>query len=132
MQNLIKTTFHHLQRHTTQRIKDFVRFKTLKLRSPKFHTLCKHLETLSSYNGCIACGSKENIEWHHVDVEFHVDPSRELDPTNLVPLCMNRHTNETLHKHHFTIGHGGKNWKTLNPNCRNDAKKILDSLTPLK
>jgi 5-methylcytosine-specific restriction protein A len=35
---------------------------------------------------CQACGSTKNLQVHHIE-PFHVNPSRELDPTNLITLC---------------------------------------------
>lgn len=42
---------------------------------------------LKAHPWCIACGDlRKPKEVHHID-PVHYDPSRELDPTNLVTLC---------------------------------------------
>jgi len=35
---------------------------------------------------CEGCGAKNDLNVHHVQ-PFHVDHSKELDPTNLITLC---------------------------------------------
>jgi hypothetical protein len=35
---------------------------------------------------CQVCGGNKKLEVHH-KIPFHVNPSRELDPTNLITLC---------------------------------------------
>jgi hypothetical protein len=44
---------------------------------------------------CAACGSTKNLVVHH-KVPVHLDPSRELDPVNLIVLCSYCH---------FVFGH---------------------------
>lgn len=63
---------------------------------------------------CAACGTAKELEVHHL-VPFHLDASRELDPTNLLTLC-----NEC----HFFIGHL-KDWTSCNPYAREDAALML-------
>lgn len=49
---------------------------------------------------CAVCHGTKKLEAHHI-IPVHVDPSRELDPTNLIPLCEgNRVVNC-----HLTFGH---------------------------
>jgi 5-methylcytosine-specific restriction endonuclease McrA len=35
---------------------------------------------------CQACGRSKDLDVHHI-VPFHIDPSKELDPDNLITLC---------------------------------------------
>jgi len=49
---------------------------------------------------------------------FHLDPAKELDPTNLITLCMSKK------ECHLYIGHGGS-FKQYNPNVRSDAAQAL-------
>lgn len=58
---------------------------------------------------CAACGGKFRLVAHHM-TPFHKDPSRELDPTNLIPLCEGRYSCNC----HLTFGHMG-NWTLFNP-----------------
>ena len=64
-----------------------------------------------------ACGSSKNLNVHHCK-PFHLDPALELDPANLITLCMD--TKEC----HLHIGHGGS-FKQYNPNVRKDAAEAL-------
>jgi 5-methylcytosine-specific restriction protein A len=80
-------------------------------RSGKWPTVEKKF--LKAHPACEACGSKERLNAHHV-FPFHLYANLELDPKNLITLCMSE--NEC----HIHIGHGG-NWKMFNPNCRKDA-----------
>jgi 5-methylcytosine-specific restriction endonuclease McrA len=86
-------------------------------RSSRWPTVRKHY--LAKHPTCAACGSRKDINVHHV-VSFHTDPTKELDPTNLITLCR---------KHHLEIGHrcsdGRHNWgECSNPNVRADAKRM--------
>jgi len=72
----------------------------------------KHLEENPC---CIVCGSRTNAVPHHV-VPFSVDPSRELDPANLVTLCESR----TFNCHLF-FGHL-KRWDRHNRHVVEDAR----------
>lgn len=65
---------------------------------------------------CAVCGSIKKIEIHHV-VPFHLDASRELDPTNLITLCESR----GFLNCHLLFGHLG-NYKKVNLDCVEDAK----------
>ena len=60
---------------------------------------------------CAACGRKDGLEVHHI-VPYHVDPSRELDPTNLITLC-GKYC-------HFVFGHF-MDWKSWNENVARDC-----------
>lgn len=90
-------------------------------RSGSWPTVRKHFLQSPGNDSCAVCGSKEKLEVHHVD-PFHLNPEKELDPTNLITLC---------HEHHFHLGHLG-NWKNSNPNVRVESKKIHDKLNSTK
>lgn len=64
---------------------------------------------------CEVCGSTNKVVPHHI-IPFHVDPSRELDPTNLVSLC----ESPTFNCHLF-FGHL-KRWDRHNPRVLEDAR----------
>jgi hypothetical protein len=65
-------------------------------------------EFLTKNPTCAACGGKVNLNAHHIK-PFHLDPAAELDPTNLITLCMER----DLHCH-LLIGHGN-DFQAFNP-----------------
>ncbi len=71
---------------------------------------------------CSVCGKTTNLEVHHI-IPVHIDPSKELDMTNLIVLCENKSI-----FCHFVFGHF-MNWKSYNPEIRNDSlifyEKIL-------
>lgn len=73
---------------------------------------------------CAACGSKVRLQVHHKR-PFHLHPELELDPTNLICLCMG--PNEC----HIQIGHGD-NFKAYNPNVALDAQQALADPSKLK
>lgn len=84
-------------------------------RSPKWRDIrAKHVER-QPY--CQGCGSRNNLEVHHIE-PYHVNPNRELDPTNLITLCK---------KCHLTFGHlmDYKSWNVdVIEDCRNYFSKI--------
>lgn len=67
---------------------------------------------------CVACGRGKDLEVHHV-IPYHVDPSRELDRTNLVTLC-----SDPCHR---VFGHL-MNYKKWNPLVREDAARYRDRM----
>lgn len=68
----------------------------------------KHLEKEPC---CMACGSCNKPEVHHI-VPVHLDPSKELDPDNLITLC-DKYC-------HFIFGHF-MNYQSWNPNVVQDS-----------
>lgn len=69
---------------------------------------------------CRSCGGKAGLEVHHV-VPVHFDPSRELDPENLITLCERGPGGLNCH---LVVGHGG-NYQLANPNVHADAARFL-------
>lgn len=65
---------------------------------------------------CAVCGTTKRVEAHHV-IPVHIDPSRELDPRNLITLCR-----KLTGGHHLAFGHLG-DWKLFNP-CVADAARL--------
>lgn len=72
---------------------------------------------LEQHPTCSACGGSTKPEVHHM-TPFHLDPSKELDPTNFITLC------ESTPECHLRTGHLG-NWKKFNANVVADAAKEL-------
>lgn len=68
---------------------------------------------ISLHPACAACGGSENLQVHHI-VPYHVEASRELDPSNLITLCMGKHDC------HLHVGHGGS-FRFYNPSVVSDA-----------
>jgi len=73
-------------------------------------------EHLKAKPNCEVCGSLNKTEVHHI-VPFHEDPSKELDPKNLITLCENWEKGICCH---LLIGHLG-NYKNSNKDVRKDA-----------
>jgi len=84
-------------------------------RSSHWPTVEKHFR--EGHSTCAACGSKKRLNVHHIR-PFHMFPELELDPTNLITLCMS--TTEC----HFRLGHLS-NWHAYNGNIREDAAEVL-------
>lgn len=98
-------------------IKDRVSGKVplLSKRSSRWPTVRANF--LSKNNSCAACGQTDHLQVHHVK-PFHLDPSKELDESNLITLC------EDEYLCHLHVGHLGS-FKSENPNVREDAAKEL-------
>jgi 5-methylcytosine-specific restriction protein A len=108
---MIKTIIHgiNLMRHALRDV------GTGAKRSSKWPTVEKHFR--ETHPTCAACGSKKRLNIHHCK-PFHMFPELELDPNNLITLCMD--TKEC----HYQIGHLS-HWHGYNPNVRQDAAEIL-------
>ena len=74
-------------------------------------------EHLKEQPVCQVCGGIDKLEVHHIE-PFHLAPTRELDPDNLVTLCESK-------KHgvpcHLFFGHLG-NYRSFNTTVNPDAK----------
>lgn len=67
---------------------------------------------------CMGCGTNTGLEVHHIE-PYHLNPSRELDPTNLITLCK---------KHcHFAIGHL-MDYKSWNKDVIEDSGVYLNKV----
>lgn len=73
---------------------------------------------------CEACGQRDNINVHHI-IPFHLDPSKELDPANLITLCTDGPGNLNCH---LVFGHGG-DYRCYNPKVKEDVKKFREILS---
>jgi len=72
---------------------------------------------LRKHPRCAACGSKRFRQVHHI-VPFTDRPLLELDPTNLITLCMGKH------ECHLHLGHGG-DYHYFNPAVSKNCRVIL-------
>jgi 5-methylcytosine-specific restriction endonuclease McrA len=68
---------------------------------------------------CACCGSDKKLNVHHKK-PFHLFPELELEPTNLITLCMDKEC-------HLLLGHGD-NFKDYNPNVEEDVKRVHDNM----
>ena len=84
-------------------------------RSPQWHKVRE--EFLTNNLECAVCGTNKNLNVHHKK-PFHLYPQFELDPNNLITLCM-----DPLHQCHIKLGHGG-DFKKYNPNVDEDVKSV--------
>ena len=71
---------------------------------------------IAKHSTCEACGSTTRLQVHHVH-PFHLHPELELNPNNLICLCMDSSDC------HLKIGHGD-DWKAFNPNVRQDSAVV--------
>lgn len=85
-------------------------------RSPKWSSVRK--EHLNSQPSCAACGKNKKLEVHHIE-PVHVNPDRELDPSNLVTLCDN--------PCHIIFGHF-MDYKSWNKDVVDDCSIYLQKL----
>jgi 5-methylcytosine-specific restriction protein A len=85
-------------------------------RSPEWYNVRK--KHLAEQPFCQGCGSKNNLEVHHIE-PFHVNPSRELDPSNLITLCGKNC--------HFIFGHL-MDYSSWNTNVIEDCRVYLDKV----
>jgi len=94
-------------------LRKFLRFA---YRSPKWSSVRKkHLE---DNNFCAACGRTKKLEVHHIE-PVHLNPDRELDPSNLITLCDD--------PCHFIFGHL-LDYKSWNKDVVNDCEVYLNKV----
>ena len=79
---------------------------------------------LSEHPTCAACGSSIKLQAHHCH-PFHLDPALELDPNNLIALCM-----DPKFECHLKIGHGD-DFRAYNPNVVVDAATVKTNISML-
>jgi len=84
-------------------------------RSSEWPTVRKHFLVKSP--ACAACGGTSLLNVHHKE-PFHLDPKLELDPGNLITLCMGKP------ECHLLLGHGD-DFKAYNPMIAHHAAMVL-------
>lgn len=87
-----------LASHVVNTIKSLVKDASAK-RSPEWPALEKKF--LAGHPFCTICGTDKSLQVHH-KLPFHLKPELELDPTNLMTLCMSMER-----ACHLKLGHGG-------------------------
>ena len=76
-------------------------------------------EHLKLHPECAACGQTDKLQVHHI-IPFSFDPSKELDPDNLITLCVDGPGHMNCH---LLWGHSG-NYKCSGSNIRENCKII--------
>lgn len=84
-------------------------------------------EHLEKNPTCAVCGSTAKVEVHHM-VPFHVNPTLELVPSNLITLCEAKKKGINCH---LLIGHLG-NYRGSNPDVLIDSQSWSIKLNPPK
>lgn len=77
---------------------------------------------LKAHPTCEVCSGTVNLNVHHRK-PFHLFPELELEPTNLITLCM-----DVDKDCHIKLGHGG-NFKAYNPNVDEDVAAVKTSFS---
>jgi len=95
---------------------------TKKKRSSQWHKV--EQKFLDDNPFCAACGTHNELQVHHIK-PFHLYPELELDPNNLITLCMD------THECHLKIGHGG-NWREYCQEVVQYAAKIKQDISQFK
>jgi len=98
-----------------QRIKDHFVDPTGQKRSSEWRKVRN--EFLKKNPTCAACGKTKRLQIHH-KIPFHINPTLELEESNLITLC----TGKTLNCH-IIVGHRG-NFKQMNLAVEKDADYI--------
>ena len=84
-------------------------------RSPHWHHI--ELQHLEREPLCQGCGSKKHLQVHH-EAPFRLHPELELEPSNLITVCVDRA------ECHLMIAHGGL-FAAFNSNVRFDLAEAL-------
>lgn len=92
-------------------------------RSPEWAKVRKAF--VKAHPVCEICGTSKDLQVHHVK-PFHVDPSLELDPNNLVTVCTSKYWGFNCH---LKVAHGG-NFQWENPWVREDIAKMRAIASP--
>lgn len=85
-------------------------------RSPRWPAVEK--EHLRKFPQCAVCQSIDRLQVHHIR-PFHLSPALELDPGNLVTLCMSKGNHC-----HLLVGHGD-DFKAFVPGVKDLAFNVL-------
>lgn len=100
----------HLVRRTAAKGREVIKHGR---RSSKWPALER--QVVAERRECAACGSTKHLQVHHIK-PFHLHPELELDPANLIVLCMDEP------ECHLLIGHGDS-FRAFNPDVVVDAAR---------
>lgn len=107
--------------HALRVAHSIIRQAVKRLRSPKWRAVEK--AHLRNNPACEACGSVRRTQVHHIQ-PFHLHPELELEPSNLISLCMD------TAEDHLVLGHSGS-WRAWNPDvirCAELARQGLSTM----
>jgi len=96
-------------------LKDKIQGKVVKGKKRSGKWRYRRRKHLKKFPRCAVCESKKKLEVHHI-IPFSVDPSLELEDSNLVTLCENKKYGCNCH---LLIGHLG-NYQRTNLTCLQD------------
>lgn len=111
VRHLYRVAKTQVREHVVKHVVDRITGK----RSGAWPTARKHF--LEDNDTCAACGGKSLLNVHHKE-PFHLDPALELDPKNLITLCMGKL------ECHLMLGHGD-DFKAYNPSVEKHAALVL-------
>jgi len=105
-------------KHSYRVAKSTIREKSKsKKRNPQWDNVRD--EHVLNHPTCAACGSSKRLQVHHIQ-PFHLYPELELEPTNLITLCMD------ISECHLSLGHGD-NFRMFNPDILNDINLFINA-----
>jgi len=105
--NVVRASFHQAKKNRT--------------RSPLWAAL-ERTFIQTHKGGCASCGSTHRLQVHHKK-PFHLFPELELEPSNLIVLCMD------IDDCHLKLGHGGS-FKAYNPRIEEHAHQTHSGSKP--
>lgn len=103
-----------------RKLADFVHGKAPLYASRSSQWPAKKREFLLKHPFCKACGGTKSLEVHHI-IPFHIDPSLELEDSNLVTLCESGKYGINCHLY---VGHKG-NYRDHNPSVLSFSAFLL-------
>jgi hypothetical protein len=80
---------------------------------------------LQQHGVCAVCGTAKDLQVHHIK-PFSRNPDLELEPSNLVTLCVSNYWGFNCH---LLIGHGGS-WRYENTNVLEDIRAMKEISSP--
>lgn len=92
-------------------------------RSPEWTKVRK--DFVKAHPVCEICGTAKDIQVHHVK-PFHLYPALELEPSNLVTVCISKYWGFNCH---FSCAHGG-NFRWENPWVKEDIEILHRIASP--
>lgn len=86
-------------------LKDTIQAKGFQKRHPNWRKLRNSF--IKKYPQCFHCGSTTKLEVHHI-IPIRIDPSKELEESNLMVLCESKKFGINCHLFIGHLGHYGR------------------------